>query len=87
MMDKLVLDENMERLNRFYYKREFKKKLTKLTEYYKFHTEIPRLFMLPVVKVVNSHHNRKRRLKYYEVLIWNKKGQKINELTSRRILN
>ena len=67
-MDKLVFDENMERLNRFYYKKEHKKKLLKLTEYYKFHTEIPRLFMKFVIKVVNSHHNKKRRLKYYEVL-------------------
>lgn len=66
-MDQLVLDENMERLNRFYYKKEHKKKITKLTEYYKFHCEIPRLFMIPIIKVVNSHHNKKRRLKYYEV--------------------
>jgi hypothetical protein len=84
MMDKLVYDENMERLNRFYYKKEHKKKTIKLTEYYKFHIEIPRLFMLPVVKIVNSHHNKKRRLKYYEVF-YIYKGKKVNELTCRGI--
>ena len=57
----------MERLNRMYYKKEYKKKVSKLTEYYKYHIEIPRLFMLPIVKVVNNFHNRKRRLKYFEV--------------------
>ena len=68
-MDKLVFDENMERLNRVYLKKEHKKKLLKLTEYYKYHTEVPRLFMLPVVKVVNTHHNKKRRIKFFEVIL------------------
>ena len=69
MMDKLVFDENMERLNRMYYKKEHKKKLQKLTEYYKYHSEIPRLFIKPILKVVNQHHNKKRRIKYFEVYL------------------
>ena len=39
----------------------------------------------PVVKIINSHHNKKRRLKYYEVFFIYK-GKKVNELTCRGII-
>jgi hypothetical protein len=38
-----------------------------LGEYYKFHEEVPRMFIKKSTKVINSFHNRKRKLKYVEV--------------------
>ena len=39
-----MFDESEERLNRYYKNNEFSKKINKLTEYYKFHNEVPRMF-------------------------------------------
>lgn len=36
-------------------------------EYYKYHTDIARLFMLPVTKVVNKFHDKKRRHEYIRI--------------------
>lgn len=33
------------------------RKIANLAEYYKFHSEIPRLFMKPLFKIINAHHN------------------------------
>ena len=68
MVDDLVMDEDLERLNKFYQKKIIKTKRTKLTEYYKFHIEIPRTFMAPTYKVLTKYHNGKRRIRYFEVI-------------------
>jgi len=36
-------------------------------EYYKFHKDIPRLFMLPETVVLNAFHDKKRRYDYYRI--------------------
>ena len=43
------------------------KKLQFLTEYYKFHNEIPRIFMKEVSDVMNRYHDKKRRIDYYRI--------------------
>jgi hypothetical protein len=63
----MIFDDSQERLNRFYYSSELDRKLQKLTEYYKFHSEVPRIFMLPLMKVMNNFHNDKRKINYYKV--------------------
>lgn len=38
-----------------------------LTEYYKFHKDIPRMFMLPTTYSVNKYHDKKRRIEYAKI--------------------
>ena len=38
-----------------------------LTEYYKFHKDISRMFMLPTTNILNKYHDKKRRLEYIRV--------------------
>ena len=33
-----------------------------LTEYYKFHDDVTRLFMLPITLMLNKFHDKKRRI-------------------------
>ena len=42
-------------------------KLKSLIEYYKYHTEIPRIFLYPVSKIFNKYHDKKREIKYAKV--------------------
>jgi len=51
-------DEDKERMKRIYVNYEINNKISKLVEYYKFHSEVPRLFMQPHIDIVNSHHNK-----------------------------
>jgi hypothetical protein len=38
-----------------------------LGEYYKYHNDIPRMFMLPAIVPLNWFHDRKRRLEYFRI--------------------
>ena len=38
-----------------------------LGEYYKYHNDIPRMFMLPAIIPLNWFHDRKRRLEYFRI--------------------
>ncbi len=38
-----------------------------LCEYYKFHKDIPRLFMLPSITTLNKYHDKKRRIEYVRI--------------------
>lgn len=38
-----------------------------LTEYYKFHKDISRLFMLPTTHILNKFHDKKRRIEYVRI--------------------
>ena len=46
---------------------ETENKLIYLTEYYKYHKEVPRLFMRPAAKTVNLYHDKKRRIEYFKI--------------------
>lgn len=63
----MISEEQEERLNRFYSFNEHPRKITKLSEYYKYHTDIPRIFIVSHMKIMNFHHNEKRKVRYYEV--------------------
>ena len=65
--DIIVYDELAEYLKRFYCQSEFKYKIRILTEYYKFHRDIPRLFMLPIMTTLNKYLDKKRRLDYIKI--------------------
>lgn len=67
MLDNLTYDENQERLEKIFEINEINPQINNLIDYYKFHTEVPRLFMKPSQGVLNSFHNVKRKLKYIEV--------------------
>lgn len=59
-----TLDEEEEFLNRFYAFHECDGKMKRLTEYYKFHHDISRMFMLPIANILNKYHDKKRRIYY-----------------------
>ena len=65
--DYVTFDEDEEYLKRYYKKNEWKTKIHMLTEYYKFHKDISRLFMMPSTNVLNKYHDKKRRLEYMRV--------------------
>ena len=54
-------------MKRYYPKEDIKEKTKMLTEYYKFHSDIPRLFMYPVTKTLNRYHDKKRRIEYEKI--------------------
>lgn len=43
------------------------KKLEFLTEYYKYHNEIPRMFIKHISDTMNRYHDKKRRIDYYRI--------------------
>ena len=61
------MDEKEEYLKRIYIKKEYKEKIKVLTEYYKFHKDIPRLFMIPTTIFLNNFHDKKRKIEYYKI--------------------
>jgi len=67
LKDFQCLDDADEYLKRYYKRSEYEPKVRLLTEYYKFHWDIPRLFMVPITEVINRYHDRKRRLQYIKV--------------------
>ena len=65
--DYITLDEEEEYLKRYYKRDEWKNKINILTEYYKYHKDIARLFMMPSTNVLNKYHDKNRRLEYIRV--------------------
>ena len=63
----MFFDEQEEYLKRDYLYKEYPYKINLLTEYYKFHQDIPRLFMLPTTNVLNNYHDKKRRIEYFRI--------------------
>ena len=65
--DNVTYDEEEEYLKRFYRINEYDYKIKMLSEYYKFHRDIARIFMLPTSLILNKYHDRKRRLEYIRI--------------------
>ncbi len=61
------LEEDEEYLKRYYQINENPFKMKLLVEYYKFHKDIPRLFMQPTSEVLNRYHDKKRRIEYFKI--------------------
>lgn len=38
-----------------------------LSEYYKYHYDVPRVFMLPTSLAIAKHHDKKRRVAYQKI--------------------
>ncbi|CAD8097422.1 unnamed protein product [Paramecium primaurelia] len=63
----MAYNENLEYLRRFYFANEIRDKLQLFTEYYKYHNEIPRLFMDKISNIMSNYHDKKRRVEYYRI--------------------
>ena len=50
-----------------YTKEQYDKRAKLLTEYYKFHNDVPRLFMMPIAETIHNFYDKKRRLNYIKV--------------------
>ncbi|CAK78707.1 unnamed protein product (macronuclear) [Paramecium tetraurelia] len=59
--------EEEEYLKRSYAKKESTSKIKALLEYYKYHKDIPRLFMQKVYITINKFHEKKRRIEYANI--------------------
>ncbi|CAD8146044.1 unnamed protein product [Paramecium pentaurelia] len=59
--------EEEEYLKRSYAKKEATSKIKALLEYYKYHKDIPRLFMQKVYITINKFHEKKRRIEYANI--------------------
>jgi hypothetical protein len=61
-----VLDQD-EYFKRFYELHEYDNKINLLSEYYKFHKDIPRVFAVPASKALNRYHDEKRKMDYNRI--------------------
>lgn len=60
------LDDD-EYLKRFYQVNEYDHKIKLLSEYYKFHKDIPRFFAQPTCRKLNEYHEKKRKIDYHRI--------------------
>ncbi|CAD8122540.1 unnamed protein product [Paramecium sonneborni] len=65
--DVIMYDTPEELICKIYQSNIVYEKLQMLGEYYKFHNDIPRLFMLPAIIPLNYYHDKKRRLEYFRI--------------------
>ncbi len=42
-------------------------KIELLSEYYKYHEDVPRIFMMPLAEVVHNFYDKKRRINYIKI--------------------
>lgn len=83
--DQQSYDEEEEYLKRYYPAREINGKLTILTEYYKFHSDVPRIFIQSIAKLTNYYHDRKRKIEYIRITkIINDKNQEIKNKQAKK---
>lgn len=62
--DCLSMQAKEERLKKFYRAKDYKSQISKLTEYYKYHKEIPRIFAKEVYDTFFDHHDQKRKAEF-----------------------
>ena len=65
--DQQAFDEEDEYLKRVYGSKETKGKVTILTEYYKYHRDVPRIFMYSIARIMNYYHDKKRKIEYIRI--------------------
>lgn len=75
--DFATFDEESEFLKRFYAADEYFIKMRVLTEYYKYHKDIARLFMLPITRKLNKYHDKRRRFDYIKITKIIKEQEKV----------
>ena len=62
--DMITFIEEQENLKRFYKVSELSGRLKNLTEFYQYHTEIPKLHIYSLRRVLKRYHTKKRKLEY-----------------------
>lgn len=62
--DCLSMQARDEQLKKFYRGKDYKAQIGKLTEYYKYHKEIPRIFAKEVYDTFFDHHDQKRKAEF-----------------------
>lgn len=62
--DQLSMQVRDEQLKKLYRTKEYKSQIGKLTEYYKYHKEIPRIFAKEVYDTFFDHHDQKRKAEF-----------------------
>ena len=65
--DYQILDDPENLLKRLYKKKDYKNKIQLLTEYYKYHEDVPRIFMKSVCKIIHNFFDKKRRINYIKI--------------------
>ncbi|CAD8121441.1 unnamed protein product [Paramecium sonneborni] len=65
--DQMAIDEDEEYLKRYYQLKEFCQKIQLLTEYYKFHIDIARIFKEPICSILNKYYDKKRKYDYFRI--------------------
>ncbi|CAD8213334.1 unnamed protein product [Paramecium octaurelia] len=76
--DQLAIDEDEEYLKRFYQMKEFPQKIQLLTEYYKFHIDIARVFQEPICSILNKYYDKKRKYDYFRIAKMIEEENKLN---------
>ncbi|CAD8173521.1 unnamed protein product [Paramecium pentaurelia] len=76
--DQLVIDEDEEYFKRFYQIKEFPQKIELLTEYYKFHVDIARIFQEPICSILNKYYDKKRKYDYFRIAKMIEEENKLN---------
>ncbi|CAD8133114.1 unnamed protein product [Paramecium pentaurelia] len=61
--DQVCYEENED----FYTLQNSKKKHKQLLEYYRYHTDIPRFFIKKITSLLETHHEKKREIKYNKI--------------------
>lgn len=65
--DNVLYEEEEEYMTEVFNENRIGKKIEFLTEYYKFHNEIPRIFIKEVCDIMNRYHDKKRKIDYYRI--------------------
>ncbi|CAD8100877.1 unnamed protein product [Paramecium sonneborni] len=66
--DLALLDEEVEYIKKIYQPHSLDNKMEVLTEFYKFHNDLPRWAVSSsIVNILNEYYNQKRKLEYYKI--------------------
>ncbi|CAD8170273.1 unnamed protein product [Paramecium pentaurelia] len=66
--DLVLLDEDVEYMKKIYQPHSLENKMEVLTEFYKFHNDLPRWAVSSsIVNILNEYYNQKRKLEYYKI--------------------
>ena len=65
--DHLDFAENRSNFLKIYQNPEITQKILYLTEYYKFHNDLPRNFMMPVSSVLHHYYDKKRKINFIKI--------------------
>ncbi len=65
--DNVIFEEEEDYIIEYFQDQDIPSKLQFLSEYYKYHNEIPRFFQKPHNHILNKFYDKKRRINYYKI--------------------